>query len=340
MPHLRFAWLLSLVTGAVALSTVGTASAQDPAGAEILFQEGRRLLAAGEVDPACDKLKESYGLDPMSGTLLNLADCYVKQGKTATGWARFRNAAELAKSQGKADQAAEASRRASEVEPDLSYLTVEVTAPVPGLTVKRGEIMLSPSLYGTSVPVDPGPQVVVASAPGYQSVRLTAEIGAKQDRKTLVIPRLAAAKDTEALSAPSSGSGEGRAPSSAPTIPDSGRTGRYGPVPWIIGGAGVAALATGVGFGLLALDSNREAEDLCPTRQGCSSAALDAASRRDVHVTVANVGIGVGVVGLGVATWLLLSGGERRAARADRSGLTLTATTGPNEVVVWTQGRF
>src|SRR5512141_381175 len=139
MPILHVRMKSVLAAGCVVAVTV-TAAAQDPAGAELLFREGRRLLDEGNVDAACEKLQESQALDPMSGTLLNLADCLTKQGKTATAWARFRNAAELATTQGKADQAAEATRRANELEADLSYLTIKVPQPVPGLEVKRGGV--------------------------------------------------------------------------------------------------------------------------------------------------------------------------------------------------------
>src|ERR1700690_1318251 len=157
--------IFSLLAICPVLLMAGTARADDPATAEVLFQEGRRLLAEGQTSAACEKLKDSFALDPMSGTLLNLAACYEKQGKTATAWARFRNAANLAKSQGKAEQAAEANRRIKALEPDLSYLTISVPEPVPGLEVKREDMDVSPATFGVQVPVDPGPIQVVASAP-------------------------------------------------------------------------------------------------------------------------------------------------------------------------------
>jgi hypothetical protein len=107
-----------------------------------------------------------------------------------------------------------------------------------------------------------------------------------------------------------------------------------------VGGVGAAALLTGGVFGVLALRSNSDAQELCPSHQGCSSEALDAADRRDQQAMIANVGVGVGVVGLGVATWMLLTGGHRSKPRAEVPALTLTASGGPGEVVVWTRGRF
>jgi hypothetical protein len=335
--HLR---LKSALVACAILAVAATAAAQDPAGAEVLFQEARRLLDEGNVDAACDKFRESQALDPMSGTLLNLADCHAKQGKTATAWARFRNAAELAHTQGKPDQVAEATRRAKELEGDLSYLTIKVTEPLPSMEVKRGDVAVSPGLFGVAVPVDPGHVQIVASAPGYKTVRIAVAIGAHRDKKTITIPELERSGKAASSRRPEPTVSADEAARSPTPPPDSGTTHGPGALPWVVGGVGAAALVTGGVFGVLALRSNSDAKTLCPTHQGCATDALNAADRRDQEALVANIGVGVGVVALGVATYLFISGSHRRAARTEAPALTLAASGGPGGFVVGTRGGF
>jgi len=352
--------IFSLLAFCPVLLMAGAARADDPAGAEVLFQEGRRLLAEGQTSAACEKLKDSFALDPMSGTLLNLAACYEKQGRTATAWARFRNAANLAKTQGKAEQAAEANRRIKALEPELSYLTISVPEPVPGLEVKREDMDVSPATFGVQVPVDPGPIQVVASAPGYKTVKLSVEISAKKDKRTLTIPKLEKmdkAEAAEAAEAPDVAvtseskepeakkekaevsTGEERKAAPEPPPMEQPEIVGEGPgkAPWIIGGLGVAAGATGGLFGYLAIQSNKDAKNLCESRHNCSKAALDAVDRRNQQAMISNIGIGVGIVGVTTAAVWLLVGGP---TNSDSARVVVRPSVTSDSAVLWATGKF
>jgi len=335
----------------------GTARAGDPAAAEVLFQEGRKLLAEGQVSAACDKLKDSFALDPMSGTLLNLAACYEKQGKTATAWARFHNAASLAKSQGKVEQAAEANRRIKALEGDLSYLTITVSEPVPGLEIRRDDLEVSPATYGVQVPVDPGTVQIVAAAPGHKTVKLSVEIGGKHDKRTVAIPKLEKGEEAEPAPATAPAPAEPTEPQVRPEKKDKAiqavqHTAPEAPpmqqpeiihdgpgmTPWVIGAIGVAAGAAGGVFGYLATQSNSDAKSLCPTRQNCSKAAMDAADRRDQQALFANIGVGLGIAGVGTAAIWLLVGGPKN--RDDSSSVTIQPSVARDSAGLWATGRF
>jgi hypothetical protein len=356
--------LLIVLIACQALLMASVARAEDPATAEVLFQEDRRLMANDQVKATCNKFKESFTLDPMSGTLLNLAACYEKAGRTATAWARFRNAASLAKSQGKTEQAVEANRRIKVLEAELSYLTIIVAEPVADLEVKRNDTEVSSATFGVQVPVDPGRVEVVASAPGYKSFRQVVDIGSNHDQQTITIPKLNAAERVAATEAPEAGAAAPAAPSTAKNDiaseseseseseaedePGAGParaqktdigSGGPGPLPWIIGGIGVAAAATGGVLGVLALQSDAKARDLCPTHKNCPKNALIAEDNRNQRATWANVGVGVGLVGIATATVWILVGRPKRSDH-DRTGFVLQPAVTPDAAALWAIGKF
>ena len=296
LPRLAFAlgtWLLLQCPEAHA----------DPAAAEALFQEGRTLLGRGELTAACEKLEASHALEPSAGTLLNLAACRLRQGRTATAWAHFVSAEHLAQSQSRPQQAVEAKRRASELESRLSTLTVLAPAAPSGLEVRRaGQLVLAAS-FGTPVPVDPGLVVVEASAPGYEAVRLELTIGTSADHRTLEIPKLrkVAAVDS-ALSTAHAQDVESPLPRASTALP------------WAIGGVGGAALVAGGVLGALALSSNTQAVEAC--NRGDEPECKKKQEHRDNQALASTIGIGVGVVGVGVAALWLLTGRSGRPQSA------------------------
>ncbi|HEU4534663.1 MAG TPA: hypothetical protein VFS00_11120, partial [Polyangiaceae bacterium] len=136
------------------------------AAAQVLFEQGRSLMNASRYAEACTKLEESHQIEPASGTLLNLADCYEHIGRTATAYEVFLDVATIAsQSPGLAKYETFARERANALKPKLSKMRVTVSAPVAGLSVHRDGIVLGPSDWGSAVAVDPGQHVVEASAP-------------------------------------------------------------------------------------------------------------------------------------------------------------------------------
>jgi hypothetical protein len=318
--------LVSLGFGLALLSLATGARSAEPAAAEALFREGRTLLEKGDLAAACPKLEQSQKLDPSSGTMLNLALCHEKEGRIATAWAEYLVAARMARTQGKADRAQAAEGYASALEPKLSYLTVNVSQKVPGMIIRRGGTELDASTLGSRLPIDPGEHVLTVSAPGHKPLELELRIGAAGDTQTVVIPALekdepgvaaATAPAAAPASAPSPVAPAAQAPATPPPLPKAAQKGSS-IVPWLIGGAGVAALGAGGVFGVLALGTYSDAENSCPTHQGCSDADIETRNRATLQANIANVGIGLGVVGVGIGAVLLLAGSDDAAPEAAR----------------------
>jgi hypothetical protein len=286
----------------------------DPAAAEALFREGRALLERGELTLACEKLETSNALEPSAGTLLNLAACRAKQGRTASAWAHFVSAERLAQTQDRREQAIEAKQRAAELASQLSTLTLRAPAALPGLTVRRaGQPVLSAS-FGVAVAIDPGPVVIEASAPGYEAARLEVLIGASADHRVLDIPPLR--KLEEAGRAASASFPD---PERAESPPQRASTA----LPWGIGGVGAATLLTGGVLGALALSSDSKAVGACSqvdNQANCASTQ----QRRDDQALAATVCVGAGVALAGVAAIWLLTGrsGSSHSAWSYQSEVT------------------
>ena len=284
----------------------------DPAAAEALFREGRALLERGELAAACEKLAESNALEPSAGTLLNLATCHSKQGKTATSWANFLSAERLAEQQNRPEQALEAKRRAAELEPRLCTLTLRAAETLPGLELRRAGQVVHAASFGTAVPVDPGPMLIEVSAPGYQPARLELTIGTSADHRVLEIPRLRKLEEPEGASLlPPRDSQD--------SVGTAVHTDTSAVLPWTIGVVGGATLVAGGVLGALALSSNSKAVEACGQTNNAAECTATQA-RRDNQALASTVG----VVGIGVAAIWLLTGhaGRPRAAWSYQAEVT------------------
>jgi hypothetical protein len=142
--------------------------AERTAAAEALFDQGKRLMGVSKFAEACPKFAESERLDHGVGTLLNLADCYQQNGQIASAWAEFRGAVAAASAAGQPEREDIARERERLLEPRVARLTIVVRgeAAVPGLVVKRDDVVLDGSLWNVAMPVDPGDHVLAISAPG------------------------------------------------------------------------------------------------------------------------------------------------------------------------------
>lgn len=302
---------LSWLLAALLHATPGLAA--DVAAAEALFQEGRRLMLEGKTKEGCDKLAASQRLDPSSGTLINLATCHAKLGLTATAWAEFLAAASLANAQGRSGRAAEAERRASELEPLVSYVTIRVEQPVDGLTVKRDSTDVVESALGVELPVDPGTHTVTASAYGYEDWSTTFTIENVSERRVIAIPALErAAPEPSPVAAPPAAPipRDPVVPPPAEPEPDRGVAvgeSSLGAGFWIASGTALAAAGVSSVFGLLSLDSYRDAEKACPDHVECQSRAIVLGDRAENQANVANVALGTAIAAAAVAGVLYLT---------------------------------
>jgi hypothetical protein len=324
---------LGLLTLRVLGARAAFAQARDPAAGEALFQEGRRLMKAGDFAGACPKLEESLRLDPALGTLVNLASCEEERGRTATAWEHWRAAADQLPSGDKRRVTAVA--RATALEKVLPRLTVTLAAEVSTeAEVKRDGVRLGRASLGLPLPVDPGRHVVTVVAPGREPREFEATLRARENQ-TLTLepgPEIKLAK----VEAPPPRWEDEKAPAALANVVARPATASSAPVVgWIVTGVGVAALA-GAGYaGLQALAARKDAKSACseaaPTL--CWKDARGPLDRDRRNSLIADVVGGAGLVVTAVGLFLVLRGpGE--------STTTAQVTPVPGGGLVDLSGRF
>jgi len=199
--------ILAAVAGMVVVARPAALHAQsdtEAALAEALYRQARELMAADKYDEACPKFAESYRLDRGTGTLLNLAACHEHQGKLASAWLEYSDGVVAARRDERPDRVKFAEDHLVELEPKLSRVTLIVPpeADVPGLEIRLDGAPIGVAARGVPAPVDPGPHVVEANAPGKQTFTQNLVIGALADRQTVTIPKLADAPPAAAAPLP------------------------------------------------------------------------------------------------------------------------------------------
>jgi hypothetical protein len=234
----------ALVIALVAPSTTAFAQSSSSAivAAEALFGQGRDLMAQGKYAEACPKFADSQKQDPKSSTLLNLANCYEKAGRTATAWATYREAAALAKQEGQAEYVATAVKRADALFPKLSKMVVKVNGPVEGIEIKRDGVIVTPSEWGAAIPADPGMHVIEASAPKKESWKGTVEVPGGGGMGTIDVPTLKDVKEAPPPPPPP----PPKFPKGSGTETKSGSSMKT--IGWVVGGLGVVSVGVGTYF--------------------------------------------------------------------------------------------
>lgn len=265
---------LVIASGAAAAGPAFAGPAQDgrdsPA-AEALFEEARLLLLSKRYAEACAKLEMSQRLDPGTGTLLNLGRCLEAMGRTASAWARFREAAASAAAAGQREREQEARARAAALEPRLAYLTVHADqdgAQPAALIVRRDDVLLERGLWGAPLPIDPGEHTIEATSDGYEPRTIVVRVEGDASRRTVVIPPLEPrATPTPRGSAPPTRARERSVASGA-------GLGAQRTLGIVAGGAAAASVIVGTVLAVRAKSLSDEAHDAC-TSAGCPGSAYE-----------------------------------------------------------------
>jgi serine/threonine-protein kinase len=279
--------------------------------AEALFAEGRKLMAAKDYEHACPRFAESQALDPAPGTMLNLASCYERAGKTASAWGAYKAAQELAQNARQKQRAAAAATKAAELEPKVGHITVWIApeSRIPSLEVQCDGETLRPAEWGIPLPYDPGPHEFAVAAPGHRKWTSRVEVPGEGQNVDVTVPSLEADTPARAVAtgpAPpplsSTASTQTSALGDAQETPSSSPGAAQRVAGLVIAGVGIAGIGFGVYAYVHASGKLQDAKTQCPglatdTQCATTQEYQNAQPLRSSAVTWENVSIASYIAG-------------------------------------------
>jgi serine/threonine-protein kinase len=289
--------------------------------AEVLFDEGLKLLDARRYAEACPKLEESRRLATGLGVTMYLADCYENIGRKRMALALFREAEGIARSRN--DPRADLARdRIKKLEAELPRLSVMLRGdPQEHKTtaVLVDDTPLAPEELNQPLPVDAGRHTVRATTEGRRPFEATIDVPAGG----AMIVDIPLQPSPRPPAAPASG----QAPATAPTpivLSDRATADSTQRVIAIaVGASGVAFLVAGTFFGLRAKSKLDESNDShhCDATNRCDATGLNLRSEGlgAAWMSTASFIVGVAALGTGVVLYFTAPQPTNNAARVSVS---------------------
>lgn len=334
---LQVACAALLIAGAVRAAPDATAVTR----AQALFDEARALMKEGRYSEACPKLAESQKLDPGGGTLLNLGICHARAGQTATAVTELRAALAQAQTDKRADRVKTAQQKLDEVTPTLSWLRVRTVSEIAtlGVRIELDGVELPRTDLGNEMPIDPGVHEIRATAAGYRPWSTHIQIAFAMDHQTVEVPALEPeANPIPAATPPPVAATPAVAPRPAPAEKPQESSGVPRWIGYTTGGVGIAALGVGTYFGVRAITLKNSSDKYCNSDGKCENQqAVDDFNKGKDAALLADVFIAVGVVGVGVGTYLLFF--TPKPSTSD-SGVQVSLAATPMGGGITARGRF
>lgn len=308
---LRFLGTMLPIMIAASVSSPARAVGADPAKAtsvqreqaQSLFMKGKKLFQRERFGEALEAFRASHEIVASPNTRLLIARCLREEGRLVEAYVEFgRTAIEAQELEAgdpryeKAAETAQAERRA--LESELGFVKVTVVNPDTDSELRvAGEVIKRPA-WSEPIPVKPGSVEVSIVTPGFEPVRETVTLGAGRPVEVKI-----EARGKPIQSAAAAAPAQAQVSTEATSRPSSLR-----PYAYVAGGIGAAGLATFAIAGTMAKsdydDLESECQGPCPPERHDD---IDSGRRKQ---TIANVGLAVGIIGLGVGTTLYFMGGD------------------------------
>lgn len=289
-------------------TSVDNANGEQRRAAQKTFEAGDDLYEHGRYNEALTAFRASQTLVASPNSRLMIARCLREAGRRAEAFVEFDATERDAQASGGryAETAASAAAERDALKGSIAFVVVEPDA-VPGIDGFRiGERRYSAEHLGKPVPVEVGPVTItplVSGADG-RSATFTAEAGQTHPFKDTLEgpgePVPAAPQETKL---------QAQTQASASVAESPGRGGLR-TAAWISGGVGVVGAAGFAIFGSMSNSNYEKLEEECPDGR-CAPDRQDEIDTGERNQLFANVGLVVGIVGIGAGvTLFVLSSGS------------------------------
>jgi hypothetical protein len=325
---------LSILVAAMILSPLATARGDEPtaeqtAAARSLGMRGVQLAEAGDCAHAVDPLTRAESLRHAPTTLEWLGECHIALGKLVVGTEELNRVIHepLAPNSPAAFAAAQ-ERARKKIDPAVARigkLRIHVDHPA-GVKpqVKVDDEVVFDAMLDADRPTDPGPHKVTVTAQGMKPTEAAVTLADAQSSSVALtlepdpnaVVAAAPAAAPEAAPSPSAVAGPPASapPQTAPAEPPN-RTPAF-----VVLGVGVVGVAVGTIFGVVALGTKSTLDGECPNKNCPSASDQSSINSLGTQAWVSTIGFGVGIVGLGVGTVLLVTSGGSSGSASVKTG--------------------
>lgn len=329
----------AIVIASVLVLATGVVHADNKQKADTLFKQGKKLMGEKRYSDACESFEQSYKLDPVIGTQLNIAKCYEEWGKIGRAYLAYQAAEKQAKSTGD-DREAKIHELVVALDSDVPRLTIKLPKDSPkGLTVTLDAKPVS--TFGEPFVVDPGPHTIEYGLGGEKKQKIVPLERGGDSSVTLDIP--------ESMRAKAKGDEEGEGdnvekpvdpPIDETPPPDPGRGKRLGGI--ALGGAGLLAIGVSTVMTVSAKGKYNDAIEMhCGgMKTTCNQMGLDltADARSSANIATFVFLAGTAAVAGGVALYLLAP--DAPAEDSEEQARYLAPAVTPNAAALVFGGTF
>ena len=291
-----------------------------------LYGQGLTQEAAGDWAGALNAFQQVSRIKMTPQVRYHIARCKENLGRLNEALGGYRLAEY---------EAERAEKKKPELIGEIKKARESLKARIPKLVIERGDgaaaikieldgVALGPAKVGREVSVDPGPHSVVGVTSAGKRFEQTIEVAeGETERITLHVP-----EEMRGGAGDENSAAGGGAMTSDLSADSANRAASSSAFPWVVTGLGVASLAASGVFFALRSQAEKELDEGC-LGNVCPDTLESTEQRGKTYALLSGVTLGVGIVGVGVGTVLLVTRGKKDSS-ADGASVALQLS--PNRV--------